>query len=141
MRVTSGVAAVDAASGMVNQIHGTMSTVRTMRPPSISTLPRMGFGRNPGWAATQHFSEEEIAQWYPAGVNAKKLKGKHAAEELIKMKLHDPGDKDIRPLAINTRVHTRVYTGAHARARIPRTRAAHTLRLTVTDTITHGHRR
>ena len=62
VRVTSGVAAINAASGAVNQMQATMPTVRTVRPPSISTLPVMGFGRNPGRAAAQHFSEEEIAQ-------------------------------------------------------------------------------
>ena len=67
---------------------------------AISTLPVMGFGRNPGRAAAQHFSEEEIAQlvrWYHdgAGKIINKVKGKGAAAALIKMKLHDPGDEDI----------------------------------------------
>jgi hypothetical protein len=61
----------------------------------------MGFGRNPGRAAAQHFSEEEIAQlvrWYHdgAGKIINKVKGKGAAAALIKMKLHDPGDEDIK---------------------------------------------
>ena len=101
VRVTSGVAAIDAASGAVSQMQATMPTVRTVRPPSFSTLPVMGFGRNPGRAAAQHFSEEEIAQlvrWYHdgAGKIINKVKGKGAAAALIKMKLHDPGDEDIK---------------------------------------------
>ena len=61
----------------------------------------MGFGRNPGRAAAQHFSEEEIAQlvkWYHDGAAKiiNKVKGKGAAAALIKMKLHDPGDEDIK---------------------------------------------
>ena len=101
MRVTTGVAAIDAAAGLVNTLHGTVPTVRTLRQPSTSTLPTMGFGRNLGRAAPQHFSEAEIAQltqWYHEGA-AKiivKMKGPNAAEKLIEMKLprHDAGDED-----------------------------------------------
>jgi hypothetical protein len=57
VRVTSAVAAIDAAWGTVKQIHGTMPT---LWPRSISTLPPMGFGRKPGRAAAQHFSEEDL---------------------------------------------------------------------------------
>ena len=75
VRVATGVAAIDAAAGLVNTLHGTMPTVRTLRQPSTSTLPTMGFGRNLGRAAPQHFSEAEIAQlmqWYHEGA-AKKI--------------------------------------------------------------------
>jgi hypothetical protein len=68
------VAAINAAAGLVNKLHGTMPTVRTLRQPSTSTLPTMGFGRNLGQAARQHFSEAEIAQlmqWYHEGAAKK----------------------------------------------------------------------
>ena len=71
------MAAIDAAAGLVNKLHGTMPTVRTatLRQPSTSTLPTMGFGRNLGRAAPQHFSAAETAQlmqWYHDGA-AKKI--------------------------------------------------------------------
>ena len=103
VRVMTGVAAIDAAAGLVNKLHGTMPTVRTLRQPSTSTLPTMGFGRNLGRAAPQHFSAAETAQlmqWYHDGAAKKttKMKGNDAAGLLIAMKLHDAGDEDIKQL-------------------------------------------
>ena len=121
VRVATGVAAIDAAAGLVNTLHGTMPTVRTLRQPSTSTLPTMGFGRNLGRAAPQHFSEAEIAQlmqWYHEGAAKKivKMKGKNAAEKLIEMKLHDLGDED--PTQFQNRYALRIssWFGAYHRA-------------------------
>ena len=121
MRVKTGVAAIDAAAGLVNKLHGTMPTVRTLRQPSTSTLPTMGFGRNLGRAAPQHFSEAEIAQlmqWYHEGAakNITKMKGKKAAELLIAMKLHDAGDEDITQFQNKYALRISAWFGAYDRA-------------------------
>ena len=121
VRVKTGVAAIDAAAGMVNKLHGTMPTVRTLRQPSTSTLPTMGFGRNLGRAAPQHFSEAEIAQlmlWYHEGAAGKivKKKGNDAAGELIEMKLHDAGDEDIRQFRNKYAMRISAWFGAYHRA-------------------------
>ena len=121
VRVTTGVAAIDAAAGLVNKLHGTMPTVRTLRQPSTSTLPTMGFGRNLGRAAPQHFSEAEIAQlmqWYHDGAakNITKMKGKKAADLLIAMKLHDAGDEDITQFQNKYALRISAWFGAYDRA-------------------------
>ena len=121
VRVKTGVAAIDAAAGLVNKLHGTMPTVRTLRQPSTSTLPTMGFGRNLGRAAPQHFSEAEIAQltqWYHDGAAGKlvKKKGNDAAGELIEMKLHDAGDEDIRQFRNKYAMRISAWFGAYHRA-------------------------
>ena len=122
MRVTTGVAAIDAAAGSVNKLHGTMPTVRTLRQPSTSTLPTMGFGRNfkLGRAAPQHFSEAEIAQlmqWYHEGAAKKivKMKGNTAAGLLIAMKLHDAGDEDITQFRNKYALRISAWFGAYDR--------------------------
>ena len=121
VRVTTGVAAIDAAAGLVNKLHGTMPTVRTLRQPSTSTLPTMGFGRNLGRAAPQHFSEAEIAQltqWYHEGAAKKivKMKGPNAADRLIEMKLHDAGDEDITQFRNKYALRISSWFGAYHRA-------------------------
>ena len=121
VRVTTGVAAIDAAAGLVNTLHGTMPTVRTLRQPSTSTLPTMGFGRNLGRAAPQHFSAAETAQlmqWYHDGAAKKttKMKGNDAAGLLIEMKLHDPGDEDIRQFRNKYALRISAWFGAYYRA-------------------------
>ena len=121
VRVMTGVAAIDAAAGLVNKLHGTMPTVRTLRQPSTSTLPTMGFGRNLGRAAPQHFSEAEIAQltqWYHDGAAGKlvKKKGNDAAGELIAMKLHDAGDEDIKQFRNKYALRISAWFGAYFRA-------------------------
>ena len=121
VRVTTGVAAIDAAAGLVNKLHGTMPTVRTLRQPSTSTLPTMGFGRNLGRAAPQHFSEAEIAQltqWYHEGAAKKivKMKGPNAADRLIEMKLHDAGDEDIKQFRNKYALRISSWFGAYHRA-------------------------
>ena len=121
VRVTTGVAAINAAAGVVNKLHGTMPTVRTLRQPSTSTLPTMGFGRNLGRAAPQHFSEAEIAQltqWYHEGAAKKivKMKGPNAADRLIEMKLHDAGDEDIKQFRNKYALRISSWFGAYDRA-------------------------
>ena len=121
VRVTTGVAAIDAAAGLVNKLHGTMPTVRTLRQPSTSTLPTMGFGRNLGRAAPQHFSAAETAQlmqWYHDGAAKKttKMKGNDAAGLLIAMKLHDAGDEDIKQFRNKYALRISAWFGAYFRA-------------------------
>ena len=121
VRVMTGVAAIDAAAGLVNKLHGTMPTVRTLRQPSTSTLPTMGFGRNLGRAAPQHFSAAETAQlmqWYHDGAAKKttKMKGNDAAGLLIAMKLHDAGDEDIKQFRNKYALRISAWFGAYFRA-------------------------
>ena len=121
VRVKTGTEATDAAEGMMNQQRATMPTNRTERQPSPNTLPPMGFGRNQGRAAAQHFSEAELAQlieWYHEGAQRKekKKKGKQAAADLISMKLHDPGDEDPSQFAGNYAKRISAWFGSYYRA-------------------------
>ena len=75
VRVKTGTEATDAAEGMMNQQCATMPTNRTERQPSPNTLPPMGFGRNQGRGAAQHFSEaelERLIEWYHEGAGCRK---------------------------------------------------------------------
>ncbi len=104
VRVTTRVAAIDAAAGLVNKLPGTMPTVRTLRhcewhwqPSPARCLRWLRAQLGPGSAAALLRKIAQLTRRYREGAAGKieKKRGDDAAGLRIEMKLHLAGDEDI----------------------------------------------